>query len=44
MTNFDFLLTDPQFSSFAPVAIAAEKIFQIDLSSCIVNCRRATED
>ena len=43
MTNFDFLLTDPQFSSFAPAAIAAEKIFQIDLSSCIVNCRRAME-
>lgn len=43
MINFDFLLTDPQFSSFAPAAVAAEKIFQIDLSSCIVNCRRAME-
>ncbi len=43
MTNFDFLLTDPQFNSFAPAAVAAEKIFQIDLSSCIVNCRRAME-
>ena len=28
MTNFDFLLADKQFSSFADVAVAAEKLLQ----------------
>ena len=43
MTNFDRFLTDPQFTSFAPAAVAAEKILQIDLAACILNCRRAME-
>ena len=43
MTNFDRFLTDPQFTSFAPAAVAAEKILQIDLTACILNCRRAME-
>ena len=43
MTNFDRFLTDPQFDSFAPAAVAAEKILQIDLTACILNCRRAME-
>lgn len=30
MTNFDFLLSDPQFTTFAEVAVAAEKIYTID--------------
>ena len=25
MTNFDFLLSDPQFTTFGEVAVAAEK-------------------
>ena len=43
MTNFDFLLTDPQFTSFASAAVSAEKIYPIDASACILNCRRAME-
>lgn len=30
MTNFDFLLSDPQFTTFGEVAVAAEKIYTID--------------
>ena len=30
MTNFDYLLSDPQFTPFAEVAVSAEKIYTID--------------
>ncbi len=43
MTNFDFLKTEPKFSSFADVAVSAEKILLIDYSASILNCRRAME-
>ena len=43
MTNFEFLKSEPIFSVFADSAIAAEKIFSIDLSSCVLNCRRTME-
>lgn len=43
MTNFDTFLSTPQFSSFAPVAVSAERILPIDPSSCVLNCRRAME-
>ena len=43
MTNFDYLTSEPQFSAFAPVAVAAEKIALIDPAACILNCRRAME-
>lgn len=43
MTNFDFLLTEKDFSSFASVAVAAEKLLHIDRDSCVMNCRRAME-
>lgn len=43
MTNFDFLTKDKQFEAFAGVAVAAEKTLHIDLSTCIINCRRAME-
>jgi len=43
MTNFDFLLATPAFESFAPVAVAAERIYAIDPSAAVVNCRRAME-
>ncbi|MCC8078537.1 MAG: DEAD/DEAH box helicase family protein [Oscillospiraceae bacterium] len=43
MTNFDFLLSDPQFNTFASVAVSAEKILHIDPAACVLNCRRAME-
>ena len=43
MTNFDFLLSDPQFGSFANSAVTAEKIYNIDPGACVMNCRRALE-
>ena len=43
MTNFDFLTSDPQFNTFSSVAASAEKIFHIDASASIINCRRAME-
>ena len=43
MTNFDFLKTETKFSSFADVAISAEKILPIDVAASVINCRRAME-
>lgn len=43
MTNFDFLKKEPQFDSFANVAISAEKILHIDMEASVINCRRAME-
>ena len=43
MTNFNFLLSDPQFTAFGEVAVAAEKIFCIDPAACALNCRRCME-
>ncbi len=43
MTNFDFLTLDRQFDSFSGVAVAAEKTLHIDLSTSVINCRRAME-
>ncbi len=43
MTNFDFLTKDKQFDAFSSVAVAAEKTLHIDLSTSIINCRRAME-
>ena len=43
MTNFDFLKSDPRFTSFAEVAGNAEKILHIDLAASALNCRRALE-
>ena len=42
-TNFDYLKTEPKFSTFADVAISAERIVLIDPEACIINCRRAME-
>ena len=33
MTNFDFLLSEKDFSSFASVAVSGERILQIALSA-----------
>ena len=43
MTNFDFLLSVPDFIPFGEVAVAAEKIYSIDSAACVLNCRRAME-
>ncbi len=43
MSNFDFLKKEKQFSSFADVAISAEKLLHIDVDACVSNCRRAME-
>ena len=43
MTNFDFLLSSPDFASFGVVAAAAEKIYSIDPAACVINCRRSME-
>lgn len=43
MTNFDFLQRDPQFKSFADVAVSAEKILHMDIGAAVLNCRRAME-
>lgn len=43
MTNFDFLLSEPDFASFASVAVAAENLLHIDRDSSVLCCRRAME-
>ncbi len=43
MTNFDFLLSSPDFASFGEVAASAEKLLHMDLDACVLNCRRAME-
>ena len=43
MTNFDIFTRDPQFVSFADVAVNAERILHIDVEACVLNCRRAME-
>lgn len=43
MTNFDYLKSEKEFSSFVDIAITAEKIFNIDVGACVLNCRRAVE-
>lgn len=43
MTNFDFLTTEQQFTTFADVAISAEKVFNIDYATSALNCRRSME-
>lgn len=43
MSNFTFLLPEPEFAPFAEAAIAAEKILHIDPAASVLNCRRAME-
>lgn len=43
MTNFDFLTEDKRFNTFSGIAVAAEKTLHIDLSTSVINCRRAME-
>lgn len=43
ITNFDYLKNESKFSSFADVAISAEKIILMDPEASIINSRRAME-
>lgn len=43
MTNFDFLKEEKRFDSFTDVAISAEKLYNVDIDSCVLACRRAME-
>lgn len=43
MGNFDFLLQEDKFDGFSNIAITAEKVFDIDPSTCALVCRRAME-
>lgn len=43
MTNFDHLINESTFNSFSEVCVIAEKTYSIDISTCIINCRRAME-
>ncbi len=43
MTNFDFLKNDKQFAAFADTAVTAEKLYSVDIPSCVFNIRRAAE-
>ena len=43
MTNFDFLKTKNQFTTFTDAAIAAEKILNTDFSTSVIYSRRAME-
>ena len=43
MTNFDFLLSEPRFSSFAEIAVSSEKLLHIDHAAAAISCRRALE-
>ena len=42
-TNFDYLKTEAKFSTFADVAISAERFVLMDSEVSILNCRRAME-
>ncbi|EHL15753.1 hypothetical protein HMPREF9628_00676 [Peptoanaerobacter stomatis] len=43
ITNFDYLKNESKFSTFADVAISAEKIILMDPQASIINSRRAME-
>lgn len=43
VTNFDYLKKEPEFATFAGVAISAEKIILMDPQASIINSRRAME-
>jgi len=43
MTNFDFLLKNPDFATFSDVAVSAEQLLNIDAAASVLTCRRAME-
>ncbi|MCK9315579.1 MAG: DEAD/DEAH box helicase family protein [Verrucomicrobia bacterium] len=42
-TNFDFLLREPQFETFAEAAVSAERVLSISPALCATACRTALE-
>ena len=36
MTNFDYLKSEKEFESFVDIAITAEKVFNIDIGTCVL--------
>ena len=42
-TNFDYLLSDPQFDPFAEAAVSAEQVLPISPALCATACRTAME-
>ena len=43
MTNFDFLKSDPQFTTFADTAVQAEQVLPISPAFSATGCRTAME-
>lgn len=43
LTNFDYLKNESKFSTFADIAISAEKVILMDPEASIINSRRAME-
>ena len=43
MTNFELFTKEQDFAPFVDAAVAAERIYQIDTTACVLNCRRAME-
>lgn len=44
VTNFEYLLQEPSFCSFAQPAVTAEKVYSIDKSSAMFNIRKSLEN
>ncbi|MCK9315576.1 MAG: DUF4145 domain-containing protein [Verrucomicrobia bacterium] len=42
-TNFDFLLQEPRFETFAEAAVSAERVLSISPALCATACRTALE-
>ena len=43
MTNFDYLKIEPQFQSFADIAVSAENAIKVNVITCVSNSRLALE-
>lgn len=43
MTNFDLFTKNQDFAAFSEPAVAAERTYQIDPATCVLNCRRSME-
>jgi type I restriction enzyme R subunit len=43
MSNFEFLIEQPDYTMFAPAAIEAEKVYITSPAMCAIGCRKALE-
>lgn len=43
MTNFDLFTKEQDFLTFADIAVAAERTYQIDPATCAINCPRCMQ-